>query len=274
MTAIAVQQDAHGAVQHDGRQVRTVPRRVPTSRLVGVELRKMFDTRSGFWLMAGIGIAAVVATGSVILFASAEEQTYSSFAAAIGFPMAVILPMIAILSVTSEWSQRSGLTTFTLVPNRGRVIAAKAISAVAIGVVSIPLAFAIGAVGNVLGTAITGTDTVWDVSLSDGLYIVLGNVLGLLVGFMLGVLIRNSAGAIVAYFVYSFMLSGMSMLLASKQEWFRDLQPWVDFNYASSVLFEGGPSGEQWANLVTSGTLWLLLPLGVGLALVMRSEVK
>ena len=27
-------------------------------RIVGVELRKMFDTRSGFWLMASIAIAA------------------------------------------------------------------------------------------------------------------------------------------------------------------------------------------------------------------------
>jgi hypothetical protein len=31
-------------------------------------------------------------------------------------PMSVILPIIAVLSVTAEWSQRSGLATFTLVP--------------------------------------------------------------------------------------------------------------------------------------------------------------
>ena len=29
----------------------------------------MFDTRSGFWLMASIGIAAVLATAAVIVFA-------------------------------------------------------------------------------------------------------------------------------------------------------------------------------------------------------------
>ena len=39
-------------------------------------------------------------------------------------------------------------------------------------------------------------------------------MLGLLVGFMLGVLIRSSAGAIVAYFVYSFVLPTLSALLA------------------------------------------------------------
>ncbi|HEU4912907.1 MAG TPA: ABC transporter permease [Actinomycetes bacterium] len=266
MTAIAVEREVE--------RTRAVPRRVPTTRLVAVELRKMFDTRSGFWLMASVVIAAILATTAVILFAPDEELTYETFATAIGFPMAVTLPMIAILSVTGEWSQRSGLSTFALVPNRARVIAAKAVSAVTVGVVSIPLAFAIGSVGNLVGTAITGTETVWNVSLTDGLYIVSGNVLGLLVGFMLGVLIRNSAGAIVAYFVYSLLLPTLFGLLASTQVWFRDLQPWVDITYATNPLFEGGPVGEQWAHLGSAVTLWLLLPLAVGLMLVMRSEVK
>ena len=33
----------------------------------------MFDTRSGFWLMASIGILAVLATGAVVLFAPDDE---------------------------------------------------------------------------------------------------------------------------------------------------------------------------------------------------------
>ena len=52
------------------------PRRrtgIPLSRLIAVELRKMFDTRSGFWLMASIVITAVLATGAVILFAPDER---------------------------------------------------------------------------------------------------------------------------------------------------------------------------------------------------------
>jgi hypothetical protein len=256
------------------QQTRTEHSRVPTARLVAVELRKMFDTRSGFWLMASIVIAALLATGAVILFAPDGELTYGTFSAAIGFPMAVILPMVAVLSVTSEWSQRSGLTTFTLVPHRGRVITAKAMAAVLVGVVSIPLAFAIGAVGNLVGTAIAGTGTVWDMTLAHGALIVLGNVLGMLVGFMLGVLIRSSAGAIVGYFVFAFVLPTLSEVLAASQEWFRDLQPWVDFNYAQGALFNGDMGGEQWANLASAGSLWLLLPLTVGLVLVTRSEVK
>jgi ABC-type transport system involved in multi-copper enzyme maturation permease subunit len=249
-------------------------RPITLSRLTSVELRKMFDTRSGFWLMASIGIAAVLATGAVILFAPDDQQKYSTFATAIGFPMAVILPMIAILSVTSEWSQRSGLTTFTLVPHRSRVILAKAVGTVGIAVVSMVLALAIGVVGNLIGPAVNGVSTRWDISVADFLYIILANVLGLLIGFMLGVLIRNSPGAIVGYFVYSFVLPTLSELLADNTSWFHRLQPWVDFNYAQSALLDGSLSGEEWANLGVTGVVWLILPLSVGLWLVMRSEVK
>ena len=35
-------------------------------RLVAVELRKMFDTRSGFWLMASIGALSVIATAAFV----------------------------------------------------------------------------------------------------------------------------------------------------------------------------------------------------------------
>jgi ABC-2 type transport system permease protein len=267
MTTVALERETP-------RVARSAPRPIPLSRIAAVELRKSFDTRSGFWLMASIGVTALIATVATVLFAPDDELTYSSFATAIGFPMAVILPIVAILSVTSEWSQRSGLTTFTLVPHRGRTITAKAIVAVAIGVASMLLAMAIGAVGNVAGSAIAGVDTVWDASVADLSLIVLGNVLGLLIGFMLGVLIRNSPGAIVAYFVYSFVLPTLSMLLAANQSWFKSLQPWVDVTYAQGALFNGALTGEEWAQLGVTSIVWLVIPLAVGVWTVLRSEVK
>ena len=141
----------------DTQRVLPRPKRIdgiPMGRIVGVELRKMFDTRSGFWLMASIAIAATLATGAVILFASDSSITYDSFGAAIGVPMTVLLPVVAILSVTSEWSQRSGLTTFTLVPHRGRIVTAKLAATLVVGVTSMLVALGIGAVGNVLGSTI------------------------------------------------------------------------------------------------------------------------
>ncbi|MBB3045114.1 ABC transporter permease [Nocardioides sp. LMS-CY] len=271
MTASTVEEAVETTV---ATRARPAPARIPMSRIVAVELRKSFDTRSGFWLMAGIAILAVVATTATILFAPDDQLDYEAFATAVGFPMAVILPMVAILSVTSEWSQRTGLTSFTLVPHRGRVIRAKALVALVVGVTSMLLAAAIGALGNVVGSAIAGVDTVWNVSAQELGYIILANILGMAVGFMLGVLIRNSPGAIVGYFVYSLVLPTVTTVLAETQEWFADKQPWLDFNYAQGSLFEGSVSGEQWAQLGVTGLVWLVIPLTVGVWMVLRSEVK
>jgi ABC-2 type transport system permease protein len=249
---------------------------VRLTRVVRVELRKMFDTRSGFWLIASIAISAVLTAGGVILWAPDGELTYSTFATAIRFPVVIILPLIAILAVTSEWSQRTGLTTFTLVPHRSRIIGAKAISSVLIAIAAMVLTFAVGAVGNLLGAATTGITPVWDVSTTQVWYYVLGMVLSLLVGFMLGVLIRSSTGAIVAYFILTFALPTVFGLLATNQQWFHDLQPWIDIQYAQGGLFvfERALTGEQWANIAVTALTWLFLPMAIGLRFVTRAEVK
>ena len=255
--------------------VRRAARPIPTTRLVKVELRKMFNTRSGFWMLVSIGVLSVIATGAVIIFAPDSAVTYESLATAIGFPMSVILPMIAILAVTSEWSQRSGLTTFTLVPSRGRVIGAKAIATLLVGLGSMAVAFAVGALGNVAGSALAGVDTVWDISLSMAPQMVLGNLVGMAIGFTLGVVLRNSAAAIVGYFVVSLVMPGILVLLAQVRSWFEDLQPWIDWNETQVALFEGATNtGEEWAMLGSTTMIWIVIPLVVGLLSLRRSEVK
>jgi hypothetical protein len=270
--------DAHagrvGVATPAARRRKQAAPRIPLSRLVGVELRKSFDTRAGFWLLLSIGGASLITTGAVILFAPAEEFTYSTFTMAIAFPMSVILPMVAVLSVTAEWTQRSGLTTFTLVPHRSRVVLAKAIAVTLLAPVATLLAFAIGGLGNVLGTAISGTQTVWDQGPIEALYMILANALLILVGFTLGVLIRHSPGAIVAYFIYGFVAPGLLTLLALSQDWFRELQPWVDPSYSQDALLQAGFTTEQWAQLAVTSGLWLVAPLIAGVLTLLRAEVK
>jgi ABC-2 type transport system permease protein len=257
------------------RHMDVAPRRIPLSRIVAVELRKSFDTRSGLWLLWSIGIAALLTTGAIIAWAPESEFTYGQFTLAIGVPMSVILPIIAVLSVTAEWSQRSGLTTFTLVPHRGRVLLAKALASVIVALIATGVAFAVGAVGNLVGTALAGTDTVWDLSLLDVAYVALGNTLLLLVGFMLGALIRNSPGAIVAYMVYAFVLPGLLTFLAFSQEWFRDARPWVDPKFNQDLLLQAADlSAQQWTQLGVTTLLWLVGPLVVAVVGLLRSEVK
>jgi ABC-2 type transport system permease protein len=265
MTAIAVNpvRDKHTSVPQ-----------IPLGRVVQVELRKMFNTRSGFWLLASIGIVGILTTIGMVAFAPDSQLTYYTFAKAIGFPMTVVLPIIAVLAITGEWSQRTGLTTFTLVPDRKRIVLAKVVSSVIVAIASMLFTFVVGAVGTVVGSAIAGTDMVWDVSVAEGFNIVLGSLLCLLTGTMLGMLIRSSAGALVAYFVFSLLLPTVAGILATSQGWFKDVQPWVDLNFNEAALFNGSLTGEQWANVAVTVVAWLLVPGMLGLRMVMRSEVK
>jgi ABC-type transport system involved in multi-copper enzyme maturation permease subunit len=253
---------------------RTEIGQIPLSRIVRVELRKMFDTRSGFWLIASIAITGLIATIATIAFAPDKDITYYNFAKAVGFPITVILPMIALLSITSEWSQRSGLTTFTYVPSRRRVVVAKTWSAVIVAVASMLFAFAVGAVGNVVGSRIAGQPTVWDLSVGHATTIVLGNLVSLSIGVMLGMLLRSSAGGLVVYFVLVLVVPNLTSLLAASQDWFKHLQPWVDLPFAQTSLFDGMHSGAEWAHVATAFTLWIVIPGFFGLRQVMRSEVK
>jgi ABC-2 type transport system permease protein len=247
---------------------------IPMSRIVAVELRKMFDTRSGLWLLMSIGITSLLAIAAVIAFAPDEVQNYETYATAIGAPVAIILPMIATLAVTSEWSQRTGLTTFTLVPGRGRVMAAKAVCTVLVGVAAMLVTIALGAVGNVVGTTVSGVTTTWGVTTGELFNTMLAGIINMTIGFALGVLIRNSAGAIVAYFVYTFLLPGIFGALAAFQAWFRELQPWVDLNFAVTRLYDEQMTIQMWAQLGLASAIWLLLPLTIGLLLLRRSEVQ
>lgn len=251
------------------------PRRISLSRITAVELRKSFDTRSGLWLLAGIGIASFLTTGAVIAWAPRSELTYSQFTLATGVPISIILPIIAMLSVTSEWTQRSGLATFTLVPHRGRVLLAKALAALLVVAASTAVAFAVGALGNGVGSAMAGVPTVWDQSLAAVGRFALANSLLVLVGFTLGALIRNSPGAIVSYMIYAFVAPGLLAFLAFNQRWFHDARPWVDAKYSQDALLRGdGLTGENWVQLAVTSLAWVVLPMIVAMVRLLRSEVK
>ena len=234
----------------------------------------MFDTRSGFWLMAGIAITALCATAAVLMWGSDSQVSQETFSAAIGMPMAVLLPVIAVLSVTSEYSQRTALSTFTLVPHRGRIISAKLVAVLLVGIASMLLSLVVGALGTVLGGAVHGVDPVWGLTLESFALICLANVLGMLMGFMLGVVTRNSPAAIVGYFVYSLVLPGVAGMLAMYQQWFADAQPWIDPNQNITLLFDVTPDAKGWVQLATSTALCLWLPLALGVRALLRAEVK
>ena len=245
--------------------------RVPFSRLVRVELRKALDTRAGRWFTGSIvGLCLVVVT--IYAFAAPDEaQTFGDVLSVSGGVLGYFLPILVILMVTSEWSQRTGLVTFALEPHRGRVVGAKLCGALLLGAGLIVLAFAVAAFGTVLGG---GEWTVETEILVNGF--VIANVISILLGFAIGMLLMNSPAAIVTYFIYSLVLPIAVGILASFQEWFADLAPWIEFNTAQTPLFTGDytPNGEELAQLLVSGTIWLVVPFAIGLWRLLRAEPK
>ena len=103
--------------------------------------------------------------------------------------------------------QRTTLITFTLVPRRARVLAAKAFAGIALAGVAFVIAFGLGA----LGTAIAQPDAdgSWSLSMAmlgqTGLYV----GVAMLMGIGLGVMLLSPAAAIVLYFVAPIGLSAI-----------------------------------------------------------------
>ncbi|WP_300388467.1 ABC transporter permease [uncultured Nocardioides sp.] len=244
---------------------------VPFGRLVRVELRKSLDTRAGRWF-AGSIVALCLAIVLITAFAAPDAaQDLGFFLTVSGSTLGHFLPILLILMVTSEWSQRTGLVTFTLEPHRARVVGAKFCAGLLLGLGLIVLAFAIGALGNV----IAGGD--WEVE--TGLLVngfLVANLIGIVLGFAIGMLLMNSPAAIVAYFIYTLVLPIAVGILGAFQEWFADLAPWIEFNTAQASLFEGDavPTGEELGQLLVSGFIWLVVPFAVGLWRLLRAEPK
>lgn len=173
---------------------------VPLTRLVRVELRKLTDTRSGRWLLVAIAVitAAVI---TVFLFSAAPgELTYRNFVNATGTPQGLLITVLATLTVTSEWGQRTGLVTLTLEPNRGRVVVAKLIAVLLLGTAAALTALGLAAIGNLLGAALQDGNGSWTFGLAGIRDILAVQTIGVLQGLALGLLFMNSAGAIVTFF--------------------------------------------------------------------------
>ena len=241
--------DARTVAEHDDRapQHRSDPDSRRRRRRAPQDVRHP----SGFWLLASIGIAAVLATGAVIAFASDERADLRQLRRRHRRPDDVILPIVAILAVTSEWSQRSGLTTFTLVPHRGRVIRAKVVVPIAIGVGVDGAGVRHRRARQHRRRGASPASTPSGTSRSPILaYIVLADVLGhdgRLHARRADPQLRRRDRGVLRLLVRA--ADAVRWCWPPNQAWFRDLQPWVDFNFAQGELFDGGMTGEHWAHL-------------------------
>lgn len=241
---------------------------IPFTRLALVEWRKQLDTRAARWLL--ISIALVVA--AVVAVMAAVEGTRSLEALYYGTstPTGLLLPVVGILAATSEWSQRTGLVTFTLEPRRTRVGLAKLVTALGTGLVLATVAIGLAAAAHLGVVVFTDVPAAWDVPARVLWGGVLVTLLSMAQGVAFGLLVRNTAGAIVAFFTLPVVFGVVASLIGS----LRDVLPWIDLTTAGDPVFYGDVmTGEQWAQLGTASALWIVLPLVVGLIRLSRSEI-
>ena len=97
----------------------------------------MTDTRAGFWLLFAIVALTVAVVAVAVVFGDAKDQTLREMLAVAVAPASVLLPIVGILLVTSEWSQRTAHDHVHARAARSRVLAAKLLAGVVLALVAL-----------------------------------------------------------------------------------------------------------------------------------------
>ena len=236
-------------------------------RLSAVELRKSADTRAGFWLLVVLVLLAVAVVTLQGIFAEDDvDRTFESLFSSAIQVVSIILPVLGILLVTSEWSQRTGLSTFALVPQRERIVVAKVIGAMVLTILAVVACLVVAAIGAVF----TGGD--FSLGLGElgryGLY----GMIGMLGGVAFGLALMNSALAIVMYFVVPIGWSILGETIAALDK----PADWLDLSRPMTTLADStaAMSGTDWAQLGTAVGVWVGVVFIIGLLRLRRTELK
>lgn len=236
-------------------------------RLTGVELRKMIDTRAGMWLLittAALTLAAIVIVGAA---GEGSDHHFDSMLEVAMAPASILLPVIGILLVTSEWTQRTALTTYALVPQRGRVLLAKLGAGMVLAIAAFLLAIAVAAVA--VAVLAPSGDGVWSIPAGLLLQDVLAMTTGMATGIGFGAALLASAPAIVLYFALPTAFG-----ILGEFSFFEQIAEWVDMTRALAPMTSELLSGDQWARALVALALWMVLPLAYGAWRISREELK
>ena len=240
-------------------------RRPGLARLAKVELRKATDTRSGFWLVLGVAGLTLVAVMITALFAHEDQRTFHHILSNGLQPAGILLPVVGILLVSSEWSQRTALVSFALVPERARLLVAKLLAGIVLALIAMAIALAL----SVLGTAIASTHAPDHWSLPLGLFLqdIVYMVTAMFIGIAFGAALQSSAPAIVLYFALPVAFAALGSIHALS-----GVIGWIGTEALEPLTLEV-MSGHQWAKGLVSLALWIGLPLSIGLWRLTRRDV-
>lgn len=239
--------------------------KVPFVRLAGLEVRKMVDTRAGMWMLIAMAAISFLLCAMLLIWGNdAGDTDFSSFLELVWMPLMMLLPIMGIMSVTQEWSQRTGLSTFTLVPRRGRIIAAKCVAALVLTAVLLVAGTAAAAASTLIGG---GEFTMGGIS---GAGLVLASLIFTLQGVAFGAAFLNTPIAIVS----SLALPTVWSILTSMITRMEDVAPWLDLQMVTAPLTTGDMAGKDWGQLGTASLAWVGLPLAIGTYRILTREVK
>ena len=238
-------------------------------QLTRVELRKSADTRAGFWLLLVVALASLAVVTLQLFFADEPDKTFAAYFATSQLPVGLLLPVLGILLVTSEWSQRTAMTTFALVPARSRVLTAKVLAAMVLGLLGVAAAAVASALAALLTPVLTSDATDWSLSGAQVGQVVLVQVISVLIGVAFGMLLLSSPLAIVLYFVLPTVVTIVSNTVGALT-WMRD---WLDLTTTTAPMYDGTLDGQGWAQVATSVALWGVVPMVAGWVRIERSEI-
>jgi ABC-2 type transport system permease protein len=237
---------------------------IPFRRLVRVEWAKATDTRAARWLLALVALSTAGMMLAPVLAPRSFDQTYTSYLGVAAVALSILLPVVAILMLTGEWSQRSVFTTFTQEPRRIRVVNAKLTASLLLGGGGALFGGVVTAAG--LGLALVSGRAL-EANLTVGAIAgyVLFVLLNVLAGVALGALLQSSATAIAASFALpaAFALVGAASTLVSD---------WIDMSTTFNWVLENEWGGHV-AQISVSVLFWVVVPLAAGVVRTVRRDV-
>jgi len=239
------------------------PLRFPT--LLAVELRKMVDTRSGRSLIA-VTTAASLAVLVWKVTQSTVATEFENYSAGVTIMVAVLTPLIGLLAMTSEWTQRTASTTFTLAPRRLPVIGAKYVAALILALGAAAIGIAMAAVAVVIGGALHGSADFTDWP-GDLRYAAILVVLQVTMGAAFGAAAGNSPVALSAFLLAPTLWS----LLATSA--LASVATSLDIFDAYGRLASDRPLANITETL-TAITVWVIAPTVFGLLRGLTREIK
>ncbi len=236
------------------------------SRLVRTELRKSLDTRSGRWVLLALALLCGSALGWDVLHSGSEEIAVARYLGHAQQPLILLLPVVGILAMTSEWSQRTALTTFTLSPRRLRVIAAKMVAALLIGLAVVALVVVASYAATGVAAVFTSGPVSWTWTAHDAVGLVVAQLLNVLMGVSIGAVIPVTAGALVTFFVAPTLFTVLSGTVLAR------FGQWLDVFAAFDRVARLDSAHLGWT--LTALVAWVVVPCAVGLWLSNRREAK